>query len=244
MTAPATTTWRRRARPLMGTLVEIGVHGSEADAVIDAAFAAIASGEACLSRFDAAGDIARFRALAPGASLLVRRPTAIVLAAAKKLFDATEGLFDVTLGSAPLGWCIDADRLFKRSAAARISLDGIAKGHLVDMAVQALQDHGCRGGWVNAGGDLRCFGATTLPLRLRDESGGGARAFATLADGAFATSHYAADSHSQSWPPVRAHVSVAAPLCLWADALTKVVALSGNAAHPALATFGAQAWVH
>jgi thiamine biosynthesis lipoprotein len=43
---------------------------------------------------------------------------------------------------------------------------------------------------------------------------------------------------------VQAHASVAAPLCLWADALTKVVAASGDARHPVLAHYGAQAWLH
>jgi thiamine biosynthesis lipoprotein len=72
------------------------------------------------------------------------------------------------------------------------------------------------------------------------------RAFGTLADGAFATSHYGDDTRSQAsgGPRVRAHVSVAAPLALWADALTKVVALSGDASHPLLAHHGAQAWRH
>jgi thiamine biosynthesis lipoprotein len=37
---------------------------------------------------------------------------------------------------------------------------------------------------------------------------------------------------------------VAAPRCLWADALTKVVALTGRADHPALAARGATAWLH
>jgi thiamine biosynthesis lipoprotein len=39
-------------------------------------------------------------------------------------------------------------------------------------------------------------------------------------------------------------VSVAAPRCLWADALTKIVAISGDAAHPLLARHGAKAWQH
>jgi thiamine biosynthesis lipoprotein len=41
-----------------------------------------------------------------------------------------------------------------------------------------------------------------------------------------------------------AHVSVAAPLCLWADALTKIVAASGDPAHPLLARHDARAWLH
>ena len=73
-----------------------------------------------------------------------------------------------------------------------------------------------------------------LPLSLRDEHAGGVRSFATLADGAFATSRFDRG----------AHVSVAAPECLWADALTKLIALSGDTADPLLARYNAQAWLH
>ena len=38
--------------------------------------------------------------------------------------------------------------------------------------------------------------------------------------------------------PSRRHASVAAPECLWADALTKIVIASGDARHPLLARFG------
>jgi thiamine biosynthesis lipoprotein len=112
--------------------------------------------------------------------------------------------------------------------------------------VQALIDQGCLAGWVNAGGDLRVFGDADLPVALRDEAQGGARPFASVRDGAFATSHFGSGSRSQASAArtVHAQVSVAAPLCLWADALTKVVAISGDAAHPLLARYGALAWLH
>lgn len=125
----------------------------------------------------------------------------------------------------------------------------VAKGYAVDRAVQALLEKGCEGGWVNAGGDLRAFGKVGVPLLLRDELAGGVRSFATLRDGAFATSHFDRCSRSKALRPasgesVHAHASVAAPQCLWADALTKVVAISGDASHPLLARYGAQAWLH
>ncbi|MDP9043253.1 MAG: thiamine biosynthesis protein ApbE, partial [Pseudomonadota bacterium] len=90
-------------------------------------------------------------------------------------------------------------------------------------------------------------------LQLRDERSGGVRPFATLRDGAFATSHFGgtaravlqvADASACDRPGPRAHVSVAAPCCLWADALTKVVAASGDTQHPLLRIHGASAWHH
>jgi len=247
----AASPWLRRARPLLGTLVEIGVRGSGADAhaMLDASFAALRELQACLSRFEPDSDLARFHALRPGASMPMRAAMRQVLAAAAELQGASDGAFDISLGSAPRGWRCDGDRLHKLSDAVRLDLGGIGKGYAVDAAVQALIVRGGAAGWVNAGGDLRAFGTAELPIQLRDEAGGGTRPFAVLRDGAFATSHYEPGSRSQlAGPPgkraLRAHVSVAAPLCLWADALTKVVALSGDTAHPLLARFGAQAWLH
>ena len=241
----------RRARPLLGTLVEVGLcDGAAAPAAaIGAAFDADAEVQACLSRFDPASDIARFHALAPGASLPVRRHTARVLAAARRLNEASAGLFDVALRSARDGWRCDGARLFKLADGVRLDLGGIGKGYAVDCAVAALRAHGVAAGWVNAGGDVRAFGDAALPVWLRDETEGGARPFATLADGAFATSRFDARSRCRAVGPacgaaVHAHASVAAPLCLWADALTKVVAISGDASHPLLARYAARAWLH
>ncbi|HEY0200505.1 MAG TPA: FAD:protein FMN transferase [Burkholderiaceae bacterium] len=247
--------WQRRAQPLLGTLVEVGWLASAdpstnwADlAATDAAFAAIAHIQASMSRFAPTSDISRFHALAVGGSVPVQPATAAVLAAAQRLHDASDGLFDISLSRAPQGWYCDGELLYKRDACTRLDLGGIAKGHAVDCAVQALAQHGCAAGWVNAGGDLRGFGDAAIPLLLRDEANGGVRAFGHLTDGAFATSYFAPGSRSQAANAtamqVQAHTSVAAPLCIWADALTKVVALSGNASHPLLRQFSAQAWLH
>ena len=240
--------WVRRARPLLGTLVEIGVPegGAAAEAALAAAFAAIGEVQSCLSRFEPASEVSRFHALPAGASLRIGAHMAAVLTAARELAEATADLFDISLGSAPAGWRCDGRRLHKLDPRVRLDLGGIGKGHAVDHAVETLRGQGCLRGWVNAGGDLRVFGDVELPLSLRDEHGGGVRPFATLHDGAFATSHFGRCSRSQATAagPVHAHASVAAPSCLWADALTKVVAISGDARHPVLAHHAAQAWLH
>lgn len=232
---------QRRARPLLGTLVEIGAPLGH-----EAAFGAIAVLQARLSRFEPGSDIARFNALPAGGELRVSTVAAQALAAARQLQLASDGLFDISLGSGPEAWRLDGDRLHKLTPDVVLDLGGIAKGQAVDLAVQALQALGASAGWVNAGGDLRVFGDLELPIRLRDEVGGGVREFARLRDGAFATSHYAPGSRSALSPPrpQQAHVSVAAPLCLWADALAKVVALSGRCDHPLLAHYDAAAWQH
>ena len=243
--------WRRRARPLLGTLVEVGIGtaGVEPDAAIERAFAALLDVQRCLSRFDPGSDLSRFHALPAGESLRVRPSTRAVLAAARELQQASGGDFDISLGSAPRGWQLEGDLLTKLDAATRLDSGGIAKGHAVDCAVLALQGAGCTAGWVNAGGDLRAFGDIDVPVQLRDEVHGGTRPFASVRQAAFATSHFAAGSRDRlagrgPARDLRAHVSVAAPLCLWADALTKIVALRGCAADPLLARYGASAWQH
>jgi len=239
----------RRARPLLGTLVEVGVCGAAEDASLpaacDVAFDVIADVQRQLSRFDTGSDIARFNALAAGDSLLVGDDTAIVLTAARQLFDDSGGAFDVSLGSA--GWRLHGQQLYKLLSQARLDLGGIGKGHAVDRAVLALQAAGVERGWVNAGGDLRGFGGATLALKLRDERHGGVVDFGRLHDGAFATSFFGAGARSQlstARVSTHPHVSVAAPTCLLADALTKVVATSADARHPLLARNGARAWLH
>ncbi|HSC65267.1 MAG TPA: FAD:protein FMN transferase [Caldimonas sp.] len=232
----------RRARPLLGTLVDIGVRAgpsrSAVDAAIVAAFARIAVVQRRLSRFQEGSDIARFNAAPAGARIEIGVDTQHVLAAARVLSDASDGLFDVTLGSGGDDWRCDRNVLCKRRATTRIDLGGIGKGHAVDAAVDALLAAGIEGGWVNAGGDLRAFGAASVPIDLRDEDGGGVRRFARLADGAFATSRL------PTLEGAARHASVAARLCLWADALTKIVVASGDARHPLLGRFGARAWLH
>ena len=253
--------WLRRAQPLLGTLVEMAICLPDGDGdaaghvTLDAAFEVVRAVQACLSRFEPLSDLTRFHALPCGERMAIRSATQQVLEAAQTLFNATGGAFDISLGTAPGGWRCSGDQLHKFDAAVRLDLGGIGKGYAVDCAVQGLIDSGCRAGWVNAGGDLRAFGDVDLPVQLRDEASGGVRPFGNLRDGAFATSHFARDSRSQlagtgvatrteQTGAVFAHVSVAAPLCLWADALTKIVAASGDTAHPLLARFEACAWLH
>ena len=238
----------RRARPLLGTLIEVGARdegdGAGAALAIDAAFLLIGQIQARLSRFEPGSDIGRFNALAAGGRTAVHADTQIVLRAALRLQAATLGQFDISLGSGADDWSLQGDHLVKRARGIKLDLGGIGKGYAVDAATELLQARGCTAGWVNAGGDLRTFGAAPLTLHLRDEAHGRARAWGRLQDGACATSHYAPGSRSTlaDGHGLTRHVSVMAALCLWADALTKIAA--GDCQHPALREFDATAWWH
>ena len=134
------------------------------------------------------------------------------------------------------------------SPSAAFDLGGIAKGYAVDCPVEALQHVGCAAGWVNAGGDLRVFGEVQSPVMLRDERNGGLHPFMALGEGAVATSYLGPGQRSQiyaaSGAALLVHVTVAAPQCMHADALIKVIAASGDEQHPLLRQYSAQAWLH
>jgi thiamine biosynthesis lipoprotein len=239
----------RRARPALGTLVELGARApaaEEAFAAFAKAWDALASVERALSVFDPRSDIGQFNSAAAGASIPICFETLFVLREALELHRESEGLFDITQGTGPTDWSIGGDaRLRKHSASVRIDLGGIGKGHAVDRAFEAL--HAALDGapcWVNAGGDLRVTGLD-LPVHLRDEDGGGARPWMMFSDGALATSWFGPGARSRLTGASQArHVSVAAPRCLHSDALTKVVALCGRIDAPILSRHGATAWLH
>lgn len=235
--------WLRRARPLLGTLVEVGVRAAPgAEAALAAAFAAIERVQSAMSAFDAGSDIGRFNAAGLGATIEVAGDTAQVLQAAQALFEHSDGAFDAACGSG--AWALQGYTLRKLGAGTRLDLGGIAKGHAVDAACEALARQGAQAGWVNAGGDLRSIGVS-VPVGLRDEQAGGLRPWLDLQDAALATSYFGAARAARLHGAARAcHVSVQAPRCLCADALTKVIARQGRADTALLRRYHAQAWIH
>ena len=243
MSAVAQPAWLRRARPLLGTLVEVGVadQGGAEQAVV-AAFYAVARVQACMSAFDTASDIGRFNSAVRGACIEVSPETAHVLQAAQELFEVSDGCFDVSRGTGV--WALLGQQLVKLSVTTQLDLGGIAKGYAVDAACDVLMQNGVTSGWVNAGGDLRSFGVQ-LPVGLRDEQHGGLRPWINLRDAALATSHFGDDQPVRLHGGARArHDSVQAPQCMWADGLTKIIARQGRADEGLLRRYHAKAWIH
>jgi thiamine biosynthesis lipoprotein len=135
-----------------------------------------------------------------------------------------------------------------------LDLGGIAKGFAVDKAVQALQAYKIPFGSVNAGGDIRVFGDRFQEIHIRSPASPHELIqIGAMKVGAIATSSlYFAKRNAISTgfivnPRNREHIefsqsySVLANECVYADALTKVVCISGNAKHPCLDYFSAQA---
>ena len=200
----ATSAAVKRARPLLGTLVEISAQGCEADRAIDLAFRAIERVHRAMSQQESTSDIARLRS---GHRAALDRWTQLVLDRAEELRAATDGLFD----------CASCD----------YSLDGIAKGFAVDRAVDCLRDAGMTTGVVNAGGDLRVFGDEWQPLHVR--AGTELIYVGKIYEAAVATSASLGLVHPLGGKVRAAEVTVIAADCMTADALTKPCMLEPEA---------------
>lgn len=177
----------RRARLLMGTVVEItlldGGAQSDAEAAMEAAFSAMAEVEARMSAHRQDSEVARLNAAA--GPLKVSAETAEVLELGLHVAAASAGAFDLTMGQLKALWGFEGDAphvpsdaeivtalhgigpeslrlegrlVTKRNAALRVDLSAIAKGYAVDQAIDALRAAGIRRASVNAGGDLRLLG--------------------------------------------------------------------------------------
>jgi thiamine biosynthesis lipoprotein len=236
----------RRARPLLGTFVEITVRDeapARASAAIDLAFGAVARVHALMSPASPDSDLARLHRCDPGRALEVDAWTWQVMAAALELAELTGGMFDPTLTSAAPrtgSWrdiAVLPGRRVRLARPLKLDLGGIAKGFAVDRAIEVLRTRGISRAMVNAGGDLRVLGVQPEPIVLRDPFRPG-RFIETagLADAALATSSNAFDAPDRPrllrpdgrrlWVG-RGSVTVCARTCLVADALCKVVAAIG-----------------
>jgi thiamine biosynthesis lipoprotein len=271
----------RRAKPLLGTFVEIAVTGAspaEMESAVDAAFDAVETVHHLMSFHEDDSDVSRLNRGAADGPVVVHPWTLEVLATALDLHRRSEGAFDVAvapvlqdLGLLPRhayetpvrstgvgepfgilagGWIAFRDRRV------RIDLGGIAKGYAVDRAVAVLRERGIDQGIVNAGGDLAVFGPRPETIHVRDpREPARALCLVELSNAALATSGARFDPIAgpavtasavidpRTGAPVASHLgaTVRAPTCMLADALTKVVMATGEAAAPLLAAYGASA---
>jgi thiamine biosynthesis lipoprotein len=200
----------RRARPLLGTFVEITAQGTEEarlHAAIDKAFAAVCAVHRLMNFHDPGSDVSRLNSGAARKPLRVNPWTRRVLLAARNFSRETGGAFDITAGASgsDTGFLSESsagrfrgnwrdiifgpeDRVhFRRPLL--IDLGGIAKGFAVDRATEALIGAGATGGVVNAGGDLRAFGPKAHIVNIRHPLDPGLRARTiSVRDGSIATS--------------------------------------------------------
>lgn len=195
-------------------------------------------------------DLQRLREAHPHVEIPIHFLTWQVLSFAQRLHRLTDGIFDPSLpdepgtlgdlqlrsdgsdgGSTGTGERPACHALTRAPLA--LDLGGIAKGFAVDRAVAALQAAGCSAGLVNAGGDLRVFGAPPACVLLRGPDGHFQPRW--LHDAALAVSDLDSDGrpaqhrgyYVRSGLPhgLRRYAAVVARDAMSADALTKCVLL-------------------
>ncbi len=262
-----------RTEPHMGTLVTLVCVHPDATAARNAttaAFQRIAALEGVLSRHNpmsAVGCLNRTGSLIAPPPVLVE-----VLEVAQQLSVRTDGAFDVTIapllnlyaarfangGSGPLAAEVEAARArvdyralevsadrvdFARNGMA-ITLDGIAKGTIVDRTVAGLVARGFEEVLVEAGGDIGSAGrgpdglgwpvgvdvpmgpARVAPIHLR----GSAVATSGDAPGSFTedrATHHIIDPRTGRSPTDLQAASIRAPTAMAADALSTAVMVLG-----------------
>jgi thiamine biosynthesis lipoprotein len=202
--------------------------------MLSGAFALAARFHEAMSRQSADSDLAAIRGLLPGQRLRVRPETSAVLARALAIAEETGGRFDpVVPGDRMRGatWR-DLDLAPGGEISVRVrlalSLDGIAKGFAADRVCERLREGGASDVIVDAGGDLALDCQTPQRVGIRDPRAPRALArVVEIARGGIASSGaYAGISElwrgggpAAEWPRA---VTVVAPDCATADALTKV----------------------
>lgn len=249
---------QKRLRPLLGTFVEIAIldPGKLTDqqilAATNAAFTRCEQIQQQLSFHHPGSDLTRLnRSVLDWVELHPRSIQCLKLARA--LTRLSQGKFNCTLGKAlvdkgvlpapdittrpvlNLGSWHDIEITGQRARLRRpvwVTLDGIAKGFAVDLAIRELQFSGVASASINAGGDLRVYGPAIIPIVVRDHTGRD-HPMGGLQDAAVATStsHYSAEQpglllgakanelHANTWTVISTSA--------WrADALTKVAANS------------------
>src|SRR5690348_10371007 len=96
---PSHPQWCRRARPALDTIVEIAATGPEATPAVEAAFSAVMSVHHLMSFDETQSDVSRINAASAGEEVLISRHTHRVLRFARRLGEASDGVFDITRAS-------------------------------------------------------------------------------------------------------------------------------------------------
>ncbi len=200
-----------RARPLLGTRVDIrlsGMDGAAANSAVDAAFSAIADIHRLMSFHDSDSDVSRLNRDAFAAPVTVDARTFAVLRRAREISEASNGAFDICTARKLVAWgflpapeaaapdpaatwrdiVLAAGNSVRFAKPLWIDLGGIAKGYAVDTALEAMKlspDVQCI---INAGGDLRVSGPAPEQIALRVPLAAGDIPAIEIIDGSLASS--------------------------------------------------------
>jgi FAD:protein FMN transferase len=260
-------------RLLMGTIINLTViseNPNSAITAIDACLNRMSGLEKVLSRFQPESQLSRLNSYG---ELNKAHPALLGLVTqSMELSQLTGGAFDITVkplldlyqstpGSLPSSSQIDqvlnlvgnsnidlaGERIAFQQAGVSITLDGIAKGFIVDEGVNVLKESGFENILVEAGGDLMGLGGkesqTPWKIGLQSPRGkmGDLMTSLNIQDQAIATSgdymqaftpdfsnHHIIDPRTVHSSPEFASVSIIAPTTSLADALATAVMVMGK----------------
>jgi len=258
----------RRARPLLGTVVEIRATArtprkpdpafaeleiARLHTAIDTAFNQVELVHQLMSYQDPDSELSRLNRCEANIPQGVNPHTYQVLTAAVGFARLSGGAFDPCVASQFASWedieLLSGYRVrFKRRL--RIDLGGIAKGYAVDVATQKMQSANVDEILINAGGDLRVAGTRVHEICLRHPQAPTVgvnplqlRNGALASSGAYFSPALLEPRTQEPYTGSDA-VSVRAGDCMTADALTKVVLFAPTSiAERALDECGAEAFV-
>jgi thiamine biosynthesis lipoprotein len=170
----------------MGTVIEIvasGLPAEQMEPAVEAAFAEMSRLDALLSRYQPDSEVSRLSQNSAGGA--VAPETAEVIALGLDVARRSDGAFDLTLGRVKDLWNFESEtsvipapelildalqstgpealtlnnlEVAKGHPEATLDLGGIAKGYIVDRAIDVLRTHGVSSAAVNAGGDMYLLG--------------------------------------------------------------------------------------
>ena len=248
---------RQRLRPKLGTWVSVRCVGSDqatVDEAVEAAFAVFDRVDLRLHPTRTGSDLDAIRTRS--GTIAVDGWTYELLRAVKELHGLSEGLFDPCVLGGVIGDIrFGAPPRVEIAAPVSIDLGGIAKGFAVDRAIDAIRECGCAAAVVNAGGDLRVFGADDFAVWVRTPD---AQWSVPLREAACAVSclrgeqapsehrgFYRRDSARNDDDRAPRWAAVLAPSVMWADALATYAMVCRTAAErlrfsAVLALFGAR----
>lgn len=266
-------------------LTVVGAGRRQAHAALDAAVAELRFVDRMMTAFSRTSDVGRANDRAAQQGVIVGDATAAVVTEGLRWAQGTDGRFDPCLGRATALWDVkqrttppaaaQVEGLARRALWRRLDVDvlagspcirygceevrldlgGIAKGHAVDRAADALRRAGIRHALVNVGGDLVALGRSpdgdAWQVGIRSpEDPQAILATLEIENGAIATSgdyeqafehagrryHHLLDSATASpRAGTRRSLTVGAPTCMAADAAaTAAFGLASNEAQAVL----------
>lgn len=240
--------------------------------ILDAGESELRRLEAVFSTWIQASELSRLNAAPSGVDVQLSGEVIRLLRMARELNDETQGAFDVTAGPVITTWRVAAaanklpstadlesarlasswddlrlspTTVTKLRDSVRLDVDGIAKGHAIDSAVDAMIEAGASGALVEVGGDLRVVGSpaegTTWPIGIRSPFSAGPFASFDVEHGAVCTSgayarpleiegktfSHIVDPRTGHPVQVAASVTVIAPRASTADAWATALSVLG-----------------